>query len=191
MKVFFSISAAFAILVILVSCNTGSEHFEEMKVITEAAESTKVQKVLLYAQLKSDADYLGLKGTGEFRIDDIKAGAVIIYVMSSSCPTCLEAVDGMNELKAEIDKRKADIKIIVIATGDSEKAAAKFRDQTTFAFPVFSDSDGQLATVLEVDEVPHLIAVVRDDENAYNIIFDHHLIMDDPEGFLDFLVKNM
>ena len=191
MKIFFNVSAAFCFMLAVVSCTTPvTENFEEMKV-DEATESTKVQQVLLNVQSKKDAEYLGLKGTGEFRIDDITAKAVIIYVMSSTCPACLESVEGMNDLKAEIDKRKADVKIIVIAAGDSEKAASEFREQATFDFPVFADPDGQLATVLEVDAVPHLIAVVRDEDNAYNIIFDHHLIMQDSEGFLDFLIKNM
>lgn len=195
MKAFLSVSAAFSILLVLVSCNTApmanGEQFEDLKVDQTVTESTKVQQVLLNANSKADADYLGLKGLGEFRIDDIKAKAVIIYVMSSSCPTCLESVEGMIDLNNEIDKRKADIKIIVIATGDSEKTAADFKEKTTFEFPVFPDQDGQLAKVLEVDEVPHLIAVVRDESNIYNIIFDHNLVMDDPEGFLDFLIRNM
>lgn len=195
MKAFLSISAAFLVLLALVSCNTApgtnGEQFEDLKVDQTVTESTKVQQVLLNTNSKADADYLGLKGLGEFRIDDIKAKAVIIYVMSSSCPTCLESVEGMIDLKNEIDKRKADIKIIVIATGDSEKIAADFKEKTTFEFPVFPDQDGQLSKVLEVDEVPHLIAVVRDENNAYNIIFDHNLVMDDPAGFLDFLLRNM
>ncbi|OGV39931.1 MAG: hypothetical protein A2020_16100 [Lentisphaerae bacterium GWF2_45_14] len=190
MKTFVNIFAACAFILLAASCAT-TENFEEMKT-TEATESSKVQKVLLNATNKSDVAYLGLKGgVGEFRIDDITARAVIIYVMSSSCPTCLEAIAGMNALKKLIDERKADIKILVLAAGDSEKAAFEFKKKSAFEFPVFADPDGQIATVLEVDEVPHLIAVVRDEDNAYTIVFDHHLVMQEPEGFLDFLIKNM
>ena len=105
MKTFVNIFAACAFILLAASCAT-TENFEEMKT-TEATESSKVQKVLLNATNKSDVAYLGLKGgVGEFRIDDITARAVIIYVMSSSCPTCLEAIAGMNALKKLIDESR-------------------------------------------------------------------------------------
>jgi thiol-disulfide isomerase/thioredoxin len=87
--------------------------------------------------------YLGLSGTGTFRIPQIKADAVIVEFFSMYCPICQKDAPGINELYDKIRKDpdlQDRIKMIGIGAGNS---ALKWRPQENLwgLFPLFPDAD--------------------------------------------------
>ena len=69
-----------------------------------------------------ERNYLGVSGSGLFKIPQIKAKAVIVEIFSMYCPYCQKDAPGVNELYRLIENNadiKNKIKLIGIGAGNS------------------------------------------------------------------------
>ena len=69
-----------------------------------------------------EKNYLGLSGSGSFKIQQIKAKVVIIEIFSMYCPYCQKDAPGVNELYRLIENNldiRNKIKLIGIGAGNS------------------------------------------------------------------------
>lgn len=106
--------------------------------------------------------YLGLDGTENFKIGQIKAQILIIEVFSFYCPHCQRAASQVNELYQEIQNRpdlKAKIKMIGIGVGNSPYEVNSFKEKYKVPFPLFSDQRMEIAKMLGVRGTPTFIGV--------------------------------
>ncbi|GEM_PF-363163 len=113
-------------------------------------------------QEESAKSYLGLSGTENFEIGQIKAQVLIIEVFNFYCPHCQRAAPQVNELYQEIESRpdlKAKIKIIGIGGGNSPYEVNSFKEKYKVPFPLFSDQSMEISSILGVKGTPTFIWV--------------------------------
>ncbi len=85
-----------------------------------------------------EKNYLGLSGTGAFKISQIKAQVALIEVFSMYCPFCQKDAPGLNELYRAIENNpqlKGKIKMIGIGAGNSPFEVDVFKKTYTVPFP--------------------------------------------------------
>ncbi len=124
---------------------------------------------------ESEKQYLGLSGTGNFRIGQVKAQALIIEVFSFYCPHCQRMASQVNELFQKIQERpdlKDKIKMIGIGAGNSMYEVDSFKERYHVPFPLFPDQDIQITQMLGVRGTPTFIGVwVSGRENPERFYF--------------------
>ncbi|MBT3377782.1 MAG: redoxin domain-containing protein [Lentisphaerae bacterium] len=89
---------------------------------------------------------LGLPaGEGEFRLGDIAADIVVVEVFDMYCRYCQEGAPQAAELSAlsSSSGKKAKVRMIGIALGNSDYEVALFKSKHNTPFPVFADNDGR------------------------------------------------
>jgi peroxiredoxin len=112
-----------------------------------------------------ERNYLGLTGSGNFKIGQIKTQVLIIEVYSFYCPHCQIMASQVNELFNEIQKRadlKGKIKLIGIGAKNSAYEIDAFREKYKVPFPLFPDADLQITEQLCVRGTPTFIGVKVD-----------------------------
>ena len=115
------------------------------------APASAVQKGKDYGNLsfpavlsEHDQKYLGLSSTGAFNLENIGAPYVVLEVMRTSCPHCLEQVPGMNSFfnLAQNSDLKGKVRFLAVAQGCSADEAKNFKKRHKVAFPVLADPKG-------------------------------------------------
>jgi peroxiredoxin len=94
----------------------------------------------------SQKKYLGLSGSGDFKLTDVKAKYIIIEVFSMYCPICQREASKVNQCHELIQKNSAHrgkVKLIGIGTGNTPFEVDIFRKKYAIQFPVLPD-DGFL-----------------------------------------------
>ena len=87
-----------------------------------------------------ERNYLGLSGSGFFKIPQIKAKAVIIEFFSMYCPICQKDAPGVNDLYRLIEKNpdiKNKVKLIGIGAGNSPYEVGVYKKTYDVPFPLF------------------------------------------------------
>ena len=87
-------------------------------------------------------NYLGLTGSGTFKITQVKAQAVLIEIFSMYCPYCQKDAPGINELFQAIEENaemKGRIKIIGIGAGNSAYEVGVYKKKYNVPFPLIPD----------------------------------------------------
>ncbi len=109
--------------------------------------------------------YLGLTGSGNFTVGQIKAQVVIIEVFSFYCPHCQRMAAQVNDLYRMIEKRadlKGKIKMIGIGAKNSAYEVDAYRERYHVPFPLFPDEDMGITEKLSVKGTPTFIGVKVD-----------------------------
>jgi len=113
-------------------------------------------------QSEQEKAYLGLSGTGNFKITQIKAEVLVIEAFSMYCPHCQKEAPHVNELYRAIEARgdlKDKIKIIGIGIGNSAYEVQTFKEKYEIPFPLFPDQEMSVARLLGVMRTPTFIGV--------------------------------
>ncbi len=126
--------------------------------------------------IPKDADerrYLGLSGSGFFRVPQIKSKVVIIEIFSLYCPQCQKIAPGMDELYRLIESDvslKDKIKLIGIGAGNSRYEVGVFKKTFHTPFPLFPDSDFTIHGALGDVRSPYFIAIRINKDGTHEVI---------------------
>ena len=139
-----------------------------------------------------ERNYLGLSGSGSFKIPQIKAKVVIIEIFSMYCPYCQKDAPGVNELYRLIENNadiKNKIKLIGIGAGNSSYEVEVFKKTYTVPFPLFPDKDFTIHKVCGEVRTPYFMVVKINEDGNHQIV--HNQIGNYPgaEPFLDLVLK--
>jgi thiol-disulfide isomerase/thioredoxin len=139
-----------------------------------------------------ERNYLGLSGSGSFKIPQIKAKVVIIEIFSMYCPYCQKDAPGVNELFRLIENNpdiKNKIKLIGIGAGNSSYEVEVFKKTYTVPFPLFPDKDFTIHKVCGEVRTPYFMVVKINDDGTHQIVHNQLGNYPGAEPFLDLVLK--
>ena len=116
--------------------------------------------------------YLGLSGTGRFRIPQIKAEVVVVEIFSMYCPYCQKDTPGINELYDKIQKDpnlRNRIKMIGIGAGNSAFEVETYKKTYGILFPLFPDADYAIHQACGEVRTPYFIGVSIQADKSHRI----------------------
>ena len=137
-------------------------------------------------------EYLGLKGEGEFKIQQIEAHAVIIEIFSMYCPHCQREAPHVNELYKAIEqssKYKGKFKIIGIGAGNSSFEVEVFRQKYEIPFPLFPDPDLSIHERLGDVRTPYFIGVKIKEDGTAEVFYSKLGGFGKADEFLQLMIK--
>jgi peroxiredoxin len=140
----------------------------------------------------AEKSYLGLSGSGAFKIPQIRAKTVVVEIFSMYCPYCQREAPNVNRLyeKIEADPAlKGKIKLIGIGVGNSAFEVGVFRKRYNIPFPLFPDGDFVLHKLLGEARTPYFIGVKIGPDGSHQVIHSRLGAFESVEKFLDEIVK--
>lgn len=117
-------------------------------------------------QSDQDRTYLGLEGTGPFKLNQIKTRILIIEIFNSYCPHCQNEAPLVNNLHRNIQERadlKDIIKIIGIGIGDNPDEVNLFKQEYRVTFPLLPDQNSDIGNTFGVEATPTFIGIRLND----------------------------
>jgi peroxiredoxin len=136
--------------------------------------------------------YLGLSGSGSFKIQQIKAKVVIIEIFSMYCPYCQKDAPGVNELYRLIENNpetKNKIKLIGIGAGNSSYEVEVFKKTYNVPFPLFSDKDFTIHKACGEVRTPYFMVVKLNDDGTHQIVHTQLGEYPGAQPFLELVLK--
>jgi peroxiredoxin len=136
--------------------------------------------------------YLGLPGSGFFKIPQIKAKVVIVEVFSMYCPYCQKDAPGVNELYRLIENNpdiKNKIKIIGIGAGNSSYEVEVFKKTYNVPFPLFPDKDFTIHKAYGEVRTPYFMVVKINEDGTHQIVHTQLGGYPGAEPFLELVLK--
>ncbi len=140
-----------------------------------------------------EKNYLGLSGSGVFKITQVKAQAVLIEIFSMYCPHCQKDAPGINELFQAIEKDpelKGRIKIIGIGAGNSAYEVGVFKKTYKVPFPLFPDERFVLHKALGEPRTPYFFLVRIDQGGTGLVTYSELAGFQGVESFLEIIRKS-
>jgi peroxiredoxin len=140
----------------------------------------------------SEKMYLGISGSGYFRIPQIKAQVVVIKIFNVYCPICQSTAEAMTELYRQIESNPAlkdRIKLIGIGAGNSGLEVEVFKETNKVPFPIFPDEDFRIHKALGEVRTPFFIAVKMEKDGSHEIVHTHLGGLTNAKAFSDFMVE--
>jgi thiol-disulfide isomerase/thioredoxin len=113
-----------------------------------------------------DRAYLGLEGSGTFKLNQIKTRILIIEILNTYCPHCQHSAPLVNTLYDQIQERadlKDRIKIIGIGVGDNRDEINLFKQDYQVTFPLIPDQEGDIINTFGVQATPTFIGIRLND----------------------------
>jgi hypothetical protein len=112
---------------------------------------------------ESDQKYLGLSSTGAFKLEEIGAPYVVVEVMRTSCPHCIEQVPGVNTFFNLVQKSdlKNKVRFLAVAKGCSADDVRNFKKGYKVSFPMLADPKGTVGQALHIEGVPTTVILNR------------------------------
>lgn len=148
---------------------------------------------LLKPNNSADLKYLGLSGGGNlFKVNQIKAKAVIIEIYSMYCPYCQAEAPNINRLYTSIENNpelKDKVKIIGIGVGNSQFETGVFKKKYTIAFPLIPDEDFKLHKIFGEVRTPYFIAVKLNSEKPPEVIYSKLGALENNDLFLAQIIR--
>jgi thiol-disulfide isomerase/thioredoxin len=135
--------------------------------------------------------YLGLSGSGFFRVPQIKTRVVIIEIFSMYCPQCQKIAPGIEELYRLIESDvglKDKIKLIGIGAGNSRYEVEVFKKTFNIPFPLFPDNDFAIHEALGDVRSPYFIAIKINKNGTHEVIHSELDSFKDAETFLELMI---
>jgi len=120
-----------------------------------------------------ERSYLGLSGSGLFKIPQIKAKVVIIEIFSMYCPYCQKDAPGVNELYRLIENNpdiKDKIKLIGLGAGNSSYEVEVYKKTYTVPFPLFPDKDFDIHKACGEVRTPYFMVVKINPDGTHQIV---------------------
>jgi thiol-disulfide isomerase/thioredoxin len=139
-----------------------------------------------------EKNYLGLTGSGLFKIPQIKAKAVIVEIFSMYCPYCQKDAPGVNELYRLIENNSAiknKVKLIGIGAGNSPYEVEVYKKTFDVPFPLFPDKDFVIHQACGEVRTPYYMVVKMNEDGTHEIV--HSQLGDYPgaEKFLELVLN--
>jgi thiol-disulfide isomerase/thioredoxin len=137
---------------------------------------------------QKEREYLGLTGKDDFKVGQIKAGIVLIEVLSMYCPHCQHTAPLMEKVYDQIEGRadlKGRIKIIGIGMGNNAYELKLFKEKYKVSFPLFPDERVRISDLLGVTGTPTFIGVKVGADGKAEQFFLSRGAFDDPASFFD------
>jgi len=139
-----------------------------------------------------ERSYLGLSGSGLFKIPQIKAKVVIIEIFSMYCPYCQKDAPGVNELYRLIENNadiKNKIKLIGIGAGNSSYEVGVFKKTYNIPFPLFPDKDFTIHKACGEVRTPYFMVVRINEDGTHQIVHNQLGGYPGAEPFLELVLK--
>jgi peroxiredoxin len=138
-----------------------------------------------------EKNYLGVSGSGLFKIPQIKARIVIVEFFSMYCPICQKDAPGVNELYRLIEKNpdiKNKVKLIGIGAGNSPYEVEVYKKKYDVPFPLFPDKDFVIHQACGEVRTPYYMVVKMNEDGTHQIV--HSQLGDYPgaEKFLELVL---
>lgn len=163
------------------------------------AESSKIAEnsswprfLLTGPKVAAELDYLGLKSSESFYLEDIPSEFVIVQVFSMYCPICQREAPRVNQLYQAIDQRdnlKKRLKIVGIGAGNSAYEVDYYRKNYNIAFPLFADGKFKIHKILGEVGTPYFFLLQNTPGGSAKVIFIKEGGFKDPETFLEAILK--
>jgi hypothetical protein len=139
-----------------------------------------------------EKSYLGLSGSGFFRIPQIKAEVVIIEIFSMYCPQCQKIAPGIDELyhliESDPDLRNK-IKLIGIGAGNSRYEVEVFKKTYHTAFPLFPDNEFAIHKALGDVRSPYFVAIKIDKDGTHKVVHSELDSFKEAHAFLESIIS--
>ena len=139
-----------------------------------------------------ERNYLGLSGSGSFKISQIKAKTVIIEIFSMYCPYCQKDAPGVNELYRLIENNadiKNKIKLIGIGAGNSPYEVGVYKKTYDVPFPLFPDKDFVIHKACGEVRTPYFMVVKINEDGTHQIVHTQLGNYPGAEPFLELVLK--
>jgi peroxiredoxin len=139
-----------------------------------------------------ERNYLGLSGSGSFKISQIKTKVVIIEIFSMYCPYCQKDAPGVNELYRLIENNpdiKNKIKLIGIGAGNSLYEVDIFKKTYHVPFPLFPDKDFAIHKACGEVRTPYFMVVKINEDGTHQIVHTQLGNYPGAEPFLELVLK--
>ncbi len=136
--------------------------------------------------------YLGLSGDGFFKIQQIKANAMLIKIFNLYCPVCQSTASAMAELYHQIENHpdlKEQMKLIGIGAGNSLYEVEVFKQTHHIPFPIFPDEDYRIHKVLGEVRTPFFIATKMNRDGSQEIVHTHLGALTEVQAFMDSMLE--
>ena len=143
-------------------------------------------------QQAGEKDYLGITGTENFTIKEIKAPVVIIEIFSMYCPFCQKEAPIINELYELIQTKPAfkdKIKIIGIGAGNTQFEVDFFKNEYSIPFPLLPDESFSVHKAVGEVRTPYFFVLQIKPDGSNKIVYSKAGSIQDTQGFLDLIVK--
>jgi thiol-disulfide isomerase/thioredoxin len=140
----------------------------------------------------AEKTYLGLSGSGAFKIPQIRAKTVVVEIFSMYCPYCQKEAPNVNRVYEKIEADPAlrgKIKLIGIGVGNSAFEVGVFRKKYNIPFPLFPDGDFVLHKLLGEARTPYFIGVKIGPDGSHQVVHSRLGAFESVEKFLDEIVK--
>lgn len=141
----------------------------------------------------AELKYLGLSGSGFFKINQIKAKVVIIEIFSMYCPYCQAEAPNVNRLYALIEGNpllKDKFKIIGIGINNSIFETDIFKKKYKVEFPLIPDGDFKLHKIMGEVRTPYFIVVKLSGGKSPEVIYSRLGALENNNIFLEQVVKS-
>ncbi len=114
-------------------------------------------------------DYLGVKTSEPFALNDIQTRVLIIEVFDFYCPHCQREAPNVNRLYHSIVSDlylKDRIKLIGIGVRNTAFEVNQFRKSFVVPFPLFPDRSREIARQLEIRQTPTFVGFVLEPDGT-------------------------
>ena len=171
---------------------------DEFRIVPDAAAAVKADSSNLpifelpIPVSEGEKGYLGLNGSGNFTIGQIKAQVVIIEVFSFYCPHCQRSAAQINDLYQMIEKRvelRGKIKMIGIGAKNSAYEVDSYRERYQVPFPLFPDESMEITEKLGVKGTPTFIGVKVDGKGSQRQFYFGEGGFQDNQKFLTEIIR--
>ena len=136
--------------------------------------------------------YLGLSGSGFFKIPQIRAKLVIVEIFSMYCPICQKDAPRINEMYRAIENRpdlRPRIKLVGIGAGNSPYEVEVFKKKYQIPFPLFADGDFTIHKAIGEVRTPHFIAIKINEDRTHQVVLSQSGDFQGAEPFLELILK--
>lgn len=140
----------------------------------------------------TDLKYLGLSGSGEFSVDQIKAQVVIVQIFSMYCPYCQKDAPNVNRLFGLIENNpnlKGKIKILGIGAGNSQFEVNTFKKKYKIEFALVPDADFKIHKIVGEVRTPYFMVVKMNGPKKQEVVYSKLGAHENVEAFLAEVVK--
>ncbi len=143
---------------------------------------------------ESDAAYLGLSdGTGNFRMNQIRARVLLIEVFDMYCRFCQGMAPTVDEVY-EINLRSGfgdQVKMIGIGRMNTALEVSAFREKYDVKFPLFPDKELSITRALQAQDegTPHFIVIRMDPGGGARVVHTKTGAFEDPQAFYDVVLE--
>ncbi len=117
---------------------------------------------------EADRKYLGLERPGAFTLQDVPAPYVLVEVLNSNCPHCMEQAPALNKLYKLVAGSDLKDRLKFIGVVSNPVGATNWW-KTTYKvpFPLLSDPDWEIAGALKISGTPTTVVLAKDGKVVY------------------------